>query len=170
MKYFVEIEGRTFEVEIGPDGVRLDGRPVEADLQRNSDSRLCHLVLDGCSHTVAARRRDGVGEWEIEIGGRRHRVLALDERRRAVREVAGVGAGARGPIEVKAPMPGLIVKVEVGSDQEVEKGQGLVVIEAMKMENELKAPAPGRVAEVRAEPGQAVEKGETLLVIAPAEG
>ncbi len=169
MKYFVEIEGRTFEVEIAPDGVRLDGRPVNADLRRDDGSRLWHLLLDGRSHTVVAQR-DGTGEWEIELGGRRHRAVALDERRHAVRGMIGAGAAASGPVEVKAPMPGLIVTVEVEPGAVVEKGQGLVVIEAMKMENELKAPAAGRVAEVRAESGRKVEKDETLLVIAPAEG
>ncbi|UCC47850.1 MAG: biotin/lipoyl-binding protein [Gemmatimonadota bacterium] len=169
MKYIVEIEGRTHEVEIGPDGVRLDGHLVEADLQADHGSHLLNLVLDGRSHTLRARRRDGRGAWEIEIGGRRHQVLALDERRRAIRELAGPAAVSHGPVEVSAPMPGLVIKVEVSQDDQVERGQGLVIIEAMKMENELKAALAGRVTEVRVAAGQAVDKGETLLVIDPGE-
>lgn len=167
MKYYVEIGERTYEVDIGPEGVTVDGQPVEADLQANHGSHLWHLVLDGRSHTLRARRRDGRGDWELEVDGRRHRALALDERSRAIRELAGSAAVGHGPIELTAPMPGLIVKIEVNEEEEVERGQGLVVIEAMKMENELKATSAGRVAEVRVAPGQAVDKGETLLVIEP---
>jgi len=168
MRYYVELEGRTFEVDIESDGLRLDGQPVQADLQSDHGSYLFHLVLDGRSHTLQARRRDGRGEWDIEVRGRRHLVTALDERRRAIRELAGAAAMAHGSLEVTAPMPGLVIAIEVSPNEEVAPGQGLAIIEAMKMENELKAPAAGRVAEVKVEAGQAVEKGETLLVIEPA--
>ncbi len=167
MKYWVEIEGRTFEIEIGPEGVRLDGQPIEADLESNHGSPLWHLVLDGRSHTLRARRRDGRGAWEIEIDGRRHDVLALDERRRAIRQLAGPAAEQHGPVEVKAPMPGLVLNLEVEPDQIVERGQGLVVIEAMKMENEIRSSTAGRIAAVRVSPRQTVDKGDTLLVIEP---
>ncbi len=170
MKYYVEIGDRTYEVDIGPEGLSVDGRPVEADLQPNHGSHLWHLVLDGRSHTLRARRRDGRGDWELEIDGRRHRALALDERSRAIRELAGSAGSSHGPIDLTAPMPGLIIKVEVDEEDQVERGQGLVVIEAMKMENELKAITAGRVIEVKVKSGQAVDKGETLLVIEPVGG
>lgn len=167
MKYFVELAGRTFEVEIDAEGVRLDGQPVAADMESNDRSRLFHLMLDGRSHTLIARRRDERGEWEIELDGHRHQVTALDERRRAIRKIAGAASSAHGPVAMRAPMPGLVIAVEVTPDEVVSQGQGLVVIEAMKMENELKSPAAGRVAEVKIRPGQAVDKGDTLLVIEP---
>jgi biotin carboxyl carrier protein len=170
MKYYVEIGDHTYEVGIGPDGVTLDGRQVEADLQANHDSHLWHLVLDGRSHTLRARRRDGRGDWELEIDGRRHRALALDERSRAIRQLTGTAVVSHGPVELTAPMPGLVIKIDVEEAERVERGQGLVVIEAMKMENELKAMAAGRVVEVRVAPGQAVDKGETLLIIEPDGG
>jgi pyruvate carboxylase subunit B len=149
MKYYVEIEGRTYEIEIGADW---------------------HLVLDGRSHTLRAHRADGRGEWQIEIDGRRHHVLALDERNRAIRNLTGGRAVAEGPAALKAPMPGLVIAVEVVTDELVECGQGLVVIEAMKMENELKATTSGRVTEVHVTAGQAVDKGETLLVLDAGRG
>ena len=170
MKYYVEVEGKTFEVEVDGDAVRLDGRTVAADLKSNHGSPLWHLVMDGRSHTLRAHRADGRGAWRIEVDGRRHRVLALDERNRAIRDLTGSPAAAGGPFELKAPMPGLIIAVEVGPDESVERGQGLIVIEAMKMENELKASASGKVTDVRVSPGQTVDKGETLLVIDPASG
>lgn len=167
MKYFVELGGRTYEVEIEPDGLRVNGEPVAADLDSHKGSRLWHLVADGRSHTLQARRRDGRGEWEIELGGRRHQVTALDERRRAIRKLAGAATAAHGPIAMKAPMPGLVIAVEAAVDDVVSAGQGIVVIEAMKMENELKAPAAGRVVDVKVSAGEPVEKDETLLVIEP---
>ncbi|UCC82722.1 MAG: biotin/lipoyl-binding protein [Gemmatimonadota bacterium] len=170
MKYYVEIGDRTYEVDIGPEGVSVDGRPVEADLQPNHGSHLWHLVLDGRSHTLRAQRRDSRGDWELEIDGRRHRALALDERSRAIRELAGGAAASHGPVELTAPMPGLIIKVEVNEEDRVERGQGLVVMEAMKMENELKANTAGRVMDVKVKSGQAVDKGQTLLVIEPDGG
>jgi len=167
MRYYIDIEDRTYEIDIGPDGLRLDGRAVEADLKPNHDSNLWHLMLDGRSHTVCARRRERRGEWDITMDGRRHEVLALDERRRAIRELSVSEAASHAPLEVRAPMPGLVIKVEVDRGSEVERGQGLIVIEAMKMENELKATAAGRVSDVRVAAGQAVDKGQPLLVIEP---
>jgi biotin carboxyl carrier protein len=167
MKYFVDIAGRAYEIDIGPEGLRLDGRKVEADLRPNHDSHLWHLVLEGRSYALSARRREQRGEWDIEVDGRRHQALALDERRKAIRELSGSAAVSHGPLEIKAPMPGLIIKVEVDAEDEVERGQALIVIEAMKMENELKAVSAGRVTDVRVAAGQAVDKGEPLLVIEP---
>lgn len=171
MKYFVDIDGRAYEIEIGPEGVKLGGRPVAVDLQPSDSSRLWHLVLDGRRHTLRAHREGGGrGVWEIVIDGRPHRVTALDEQWKAIREVTGTAPSDHGPIEVKAPIPGLVVAVQVGADERVVKGQGLVIIEAMKMENEMKATSSGRVADVKVTPGQAVNKGETLLVIEPMSG
>ncbi len=169
MKYYVEFGKRIYEIDIGPQGVSVDGKPVEVDLQPNRGSHLWHLVLDGKSHTLKARRGEERGAWQIEIDGRRHEVLALDERRRAIRSLAGSALASHGPIELRAPMPGLVINVEVGRDERVDRGQGLVVIEAMKMENELKATAAGRVIDVLVAAGQTVDKGETLLVIDPGE-
>ena len=169
MKYFVEIEDQTHEIEIGPNGLVLNGQPVEADLRSNHDSNVWNLVLDGRSYTLCARKRNGPGEWDIDIDGRRLEAVALDERRRAIRELAGTVITTHGPVEVKAPMPGLVIKLEVATNDEVQIGQGLVIIEAMKMENELKAMMKGRVGEVLVQAGQTVDKGEPLLVITPVE-
>ena len=167
MKYIVEIEGKSYEVEIGPDGVKVDGEMMDADLLPNHDSHLWHLVLDGRSHTLSARRREGRGEWVIEVDGKRHEALALDERMVAIRALAGTTAQSHGPVKMKAPMPGLVIKVEVEPQATVELGQGVVIVEAMKMENELKASVAGTVTDVMVKAGQAVDKGETLLVIEP---
>ncbi len=168
MKYYVEIEGREYEVEIEGDSIRLDGRPVSVDLKKVG-THLWHLLVDGRSQTLRARRTVERGCWELEVTGRPLRSLALDERHRAIRELTGAGEAASGPYKVLAPMPGLIVAVEVRKDEVVEPGQGLVVIEAMKMENELKALGAGQVTDVLVAAGQAVNKGDLLVVIEPGD-
>ena len=99
--------------------------------------------------------------WDVEV---------LDERARHLRQLAGSGRGKRGGNVLKAPMPGLVVRVEVEPGQAVVEGQGVVVLEAMKMENELRASAAATVAAVRVAPGAAVEKGDVLVEYSLAEG
>ena len=162
MRYYVTVGDRTVEVDLGPEGVRVDGEAVEASLDRVEGTRIRSLLLDGASHRIVARpveRR----VWDLHVRGRRLRAEAVDERTRTIREMTGAAAGPVGPRPVKAPMPGLVVKVEVEEGSDVVPGQGLVIVEAMKMENELKAEAEGRVSKVHVEPGQAVEQGQVLV-------
>jgi len=112
-----------------------------------------------CSSAVATTR----GRYTLWLDGFRYEVEALDERSRAIRELAGAAAGPSGPAPLVAPMPGMIVRVAVQVGDVVQAGQGLVVMEAMKMENELRAGAAGTVKAVLAQPGVAVEKGAVLL-------
>jgi pyruvate carboxylase subunit B len=92
---------------------------------------------------------------------------ALDERMRAIKDLTAASAAASGPAPLVAPMPGLVVRVAVQPGDTVNAGQGLVVIEAMKMENELRATTAGVVTGVRVEAGQAVEKGAILVELGP---
>jgi pyruvate carboxylase subunit B len=106
------------------------------------------------------------GSYVLWIDGWRFPVEALDERTRAIRDAAAVSAAAAGPAPLMAPMPGLIVRVLVEEGADVVAGQPLVVMEAMKMENELRSPSSGRVASIRAKTGAAVEKGALLIELA----
>jgi len=101
----------------------------------------------------------------LTVGGEAYQVEVADERERRLRGAVGRAEARAGRREVSAPMPGKVVAVLVRVGEEVAAGQGVVVIEAMKMENELKAAAPGRVAEVRAVAGKAVNGGEVLVVL-----
>jgi biotin carboxyl carrier protein len=87
----------------------------------------------------------------------------LEERARHIRGLAGAAAGPRGPAALRAPMPGLVVRVQVEAGQRVAAGAGVVVLEAMKMENELRAAGAGVVRTVRVRAGEAVEKGQVLV-------
>ena len=170
MRYFVTVDGREYEVDLGPEGTFVDGTAVEADVEHVEGTALRSLLLDGTSHRILARREDG-GTWQLQLGGRRYRAEAVDERTRAIREMTGGAAGPLGPRPVTAPMPGLVVKIEVTVGDKVVPGQGVAIVEAMKMENELKAESAGVVTAIRVEPGEAVEKDQVLIELsAAAEG
>jgi biotin carboxyl carrier protein len=163
VKYFVTLAGRTVEVELG-EQVRVDGRPVQAEIASIPGTGIRSLVVDGRSHTLGVRPGERRGEWRIALGGRVLEAEVMDERTRAIREMTGAGE-TEAERAVRAPMPGLVLRVEVEVGQAVKKGQGLVVVEAMKMENELKAPADGVVGGIEVSAGQTVEKGTVLLLL-----
>lgn len=162
MRYYVTIGQDTFEIELVDGTVTIDGKAVEVELVDVPGTRLRHLLVDGRSWPLVAREGAGGGEWDIHFGGQRFGATVVDERTRAIREMTGSAGEARGPKPLRAPMPGLVVRVEVEPGQAVQRGTGVIIIEAMKMENELKAEAAGVVSRVHVEAGQAVEKGALL--------
>jgi len=169
VKYFVTIGSQTHEVEVDGSDVTVDGVGVETQLAAVSGTPLYHLLLGGQSWTVAAEPLDGVGRWALGIAGERVEVAVQDERSRGIEAVSAKGQPAAGGGTVRAPMPGLVVRIEVAEGQQVDAGAGLVVVEAMKMENELRAPRSGMVQTVHVAIGQAVEKGASLVTLASPE-
>ncbi len=166
MRYYVTLGGRTIEVELRDNDVIVDGVVMAADLQQVPGTLLRRLSLNGESHRVVAVAGETRGAWELQLGGERLRVDVVDERTRAIRAMTARTSGPQGPKPVRAPMPGMIVRVEAEVGQHVRAGQGVIIIEAMKMENELKADAAGVVSRVLAAPGIAVEKGAVLVEFA----
>lgn len=162
MKYFVRLGAREVVVEVDADQVRVDGLPVTAYLTGSPGTPMLRLQLDDAAHELAVAGRTAAG-WQLIDRGTVRDVEAVDERTRHIRSLAGVAAASTGGGVIKAPMPGMVIRVLVGEGDAVVAGQGLVVLEAMKMENELKAPAAGVVRVVRATPGTAVEKGSVLV-------
>jgi len=161
IRYFARLGETTREVVVEAGHVLIDGKPIEADILTLPGSDRQLLRLDGRSLSLFARR-EGAG-WIVELEGRLFEVLVEDERTRHIRELASHVAPVETRRDLRAPMPGLIVRVEVREGQEVETGDSLVVMEAMKMENELRADAPGTVSSVEVAPGQAVERDAVLL-------
>ena len=169
MTFEVEIGGARRAVSVEPAGqgryrVVVDGTPHDVQAERIGEFGLAVIVNDG-----AVRRRDvnvapagARGELLVELDGRTVPV-AVDGRRR--RASADGGAHGEGEQTVVAPMPGRVVRVLVAPGDEVTLRQGVVVVEAMKMENELGAPKPGRVKDVAVAPGTLVEAGRVLVVI-----
>jgi len=169
MKYSVTIGAKTFEVEVEGSRVTVDGVALEADLAAVSGTPLYHLLLGGESWTVAAEPLEGGGRWVLGLVGERVDVAVEDERTRGIEAGTATSRRVSGGGTVRAPMPGLVVRIEVAEGQEVDAGTGLVVVEAMKMENELRAPRPGKVQTVHVAVGQAVEKGASLVTLASPE-
>ena len=162
MKYFVTIGPRVLEVELGPHGVRVDGQEVSADLAEMDGTQVQTLLVGGRSHRILTARNGG-GEWSLYLSGRHLRAQVMDERTKAIREMTGMREGSSGPRALRAPMPGMVLKVEVVEGDTVSPGQGLVIVEAMKMENELKSESEAHVSRVLVAPGDAVEKDQLLM-------
>lgn len=165
MKYYVSVGTKTLEVELDGERVTVDGEQVQAYLDPIPPGDSHILRIGDAVHRVQARRaaEGGRGRYEIGVAGYRFAIEALDERARAIRDLSRAADRPSGPARLVAPMPGLVVRVNVSEGDRVRAGQGLVVMEAMKMENELKAATAGVVTKIVVTPGSAVEKGALLL-------
>lgn len=164
MKYVVALDGRMFVVELDGATARVDGGDlITAQIEQVPGTPVRLVTVGGAMHRVTARRDGARGRYVLRIDGRRYHVDALNERTRAIRDMADAARPDSGPVPLVAPMPGLIVRVNAAVGDVVEAGQALVAIEAMKMENELRAPTAGTVKAVHATPGAPVEKGAVLV-------
>ena len=163
MKYFVRVGDEEIEVVHDGGDVHVDGKDLDAHLAEVEGTPVRMLTVGNEVHRIVVRRGATRGRYTLWVDGFRHEVEALDERMRAIRELAGATAGPAGPAPLLAPMPGMVVRVQVQAGDVVLPGQGLVVMEAMKMENELRATAAATVRAVVVQPGTAVEKGALLI-------
>ena len=163
MKYFVRVGETELEVSLEGDRIYVDGQTVTARISDVEGTPVRMLTVGDEVHRIVVRPTGARGRYAIWVDGFRHEVEALDERTRAIRELADATAGPAGPAPLVAPMPGMIVRVSVQVGDQVVPGQGLVVIEAMKMENKLRAASAARVKAVLAQPGAVVEKGALLV-------
>jgi biotin carboxyl carrier protein len=167
MKLLAQVGSEELELVLEPTGregryrVVVGGKEREVDARR-IDASGWSLIIDGQAFLVDVEPGKD-GELVAEVGGVTVPVKLVDPRRVAL--AAQRSREASGPLDVRAPMPGKIVKVQVKAGDAVSAGQGLIVIEAMKMENELRAPREGTVDKVRASEGQAVEAQEVLVTL-----
>ena len=166
MKWVVRLGGRDREVEVVPVSggfdVVLDGRAQKVDLVR-LDGTLASMVLqpEGASYEIAYRHETRTG-WRLAVGEREIQLDVL-----APIEAIGVASGGQGggASRIEAPIPGRVVAVKVAPGDEVTEGQPVIVLEAMKMENELAAERSGVVREVLVEAGDVVDAGSLLVSI-----
>ena len=176
MKVRVVLNGRGEDVVVEP----VPGQPTRfrvtraeqteiVDCAPAGDGRYSLLRLDGdhASADVAVVQTDTPGEMTVRVDGAVF--LATVGGRQARSRSPAIAGGSDGTLGVVAPMPGKVVQLLVGPGDEVEAGQGLVVVEAMKMENEIRAPHAGRVETVQVEVGMVVEVDRVLVVVAPVE-
>ena len=145
--------------------VVVDGRTMEIDSQqlasvRQVEAGVYSVLLDGISYEI--RIQPSPEGLTASVAGRRFAVEVRDPRDASRGSRAAIGSGRQ---NVTAPMPGKVIRILVDTGDAVETAQGLVVVEAMKMQNELKATRPGRVVEIRARNGETVGAGDVLLVL-----
>jgi biotin carboxyl carrier protein len=163
MRFLVDVNGARHSVVTDKDAATLDGATEAATLDAVNGTPSRTLRIGDRVVRVVVHAREGKGRYVLDIGGHRYHVEALGERARAIQELAARSAPPAGPAPVIAPMPGLVVRVNVAVGDAVTAGQGVLVMEAMKMENELRASAAATVKSVRVTQGTAVEKGTVLI-------
>jgi len=164
VKFQAEHDGRTVPVEVTGEAGRytlvIDGAAVTVDARQTAEG-IWSILLDGASHVAAVAEQEA--GYAVDVAGERY-TIRVEEQTRYLIRTRGATASARGQV-LKAPMPGKVTVVEVTIGQTVAPGDGLIVLEAMKMENEFKAAVAGTVKEIRVEAGQAVNPGDVLVVI-----
>jgi biotin carboxyl carrier protein len=164
MKYITTVEGKEYQVEVLDDKhVSVDGTLYDIDFESISGQPVFSVLVNGRSFESYVY--PGEEEWQVLLRGRLYQVKVEDEREKRLRAAAGGAVVQGGELHLKAPMPGLIVAVHVNEGDTVTKGQVLLVLESMKMQNELKAPRDGKVNRVRVKSGESVEQKQTLLSV-----
>ena len=164
MKLEIELDGKTRTVELTRIGERtqciLDGRPVEADVVEVSPA-VYSILIDGQS--FEARVESAAAGLRVIVGGHEYAAAIRDPRQ--WRRHRGAAVEAEGRQQAIAPMPGKVVRVLVKAGDAVEAGQGLVVIEAMKMQNEVRSPKRGTIERLLVSEGQTINAGEVLAIV-----
>lgn len=167
MKYFVELDGEKVVVEIRERGGRTyvvrDGEEVEVELASVRDSGSYSLLLGRQSVPVVASGPND--DLLLTLGAETWKASVADERDALLAEALGERGGRKGGGVLRSVMPGIVREVRAAKGDAVRKGQSLLILEAMKMQNEVRADAEGTVAEVHVAAGTAVAKGAPLLTI-----
>lgn len=168
----IRLKGKELKVVVGQDGaVSVDGKKHSVEILKSAGS-LMTVSIDGRIVTASSRRTDGDSDGSgpaarmvVSSGGKDFEIEIDDERSRIIKAFRPAGAQKGGKTRVKAPMPGMVVRLEVQQGQEVKPGQGLVVLEAMKMENEIRSQTEGIVDQIEVKAGEAVEKDALLMTV-----
>jgi biotin carboxyl carrier protein len=164
MKYITTINDTEFLVEVIDDHhVNINGKTYQVDFEAVSGQPVYSLLLDGKSHEAYVRESDD--DWQVLLRGRLYPAKVEDEREKRLRVAAGGGVVESGEFNLKAPMPGLVVAIPVSEGQEIKKGQVLLILESMKMQNELKSPRDGIINRIKVKAGESVEQKQVLLSV-----
>jgi len=170
MRYRVRIGEKTYELEVEDNHSQLklylDGKPVDFDYEIIHESGLYSLILGGKHYRIWVENQKN-GTYLLKLN-QKSISAEVENERQALRRLLTPRKGGGGTAAVvKAPMPGMVLRIDARQGQTVAMGQGLAVIEAMKMENEIRSPVEGVVKKIHIQQGQAVEKGAPLFEITP---
>lgn len=164
MKYIAIVNQQEYVIEIGQEGlIEVDGQEFKVDYEQLSEGGILSLLLNNRSLEAIVEEREEA--WEVLIHGELYTVTVQDERAYRLAKERGITTDDAGEAIVKSPMPGLIIAIPVVVGQSVKKGDKVVILESMKMENELRSPKDGTIANIYIEPGVSVEKNQILLAI-----
>jgi acetyl/propionyl-CoA carboxylase alpha subunit len=162
--YFAMVEGIEYRIEIlSETKVIINGTSHDIDYHTLKKNASCSLLVDGKSFEPNIFQENG--GWEILLKGGRFNVLVEDERERQLRLAAGQTSLQEGRFILQSPMPGLVIDIPIQEGDEVEKGDVLVILESMKMQNELTAPRAGKVTRIQTTVNDNVERKQTLLIL-----
>ena len=164
MKYITTLDGKEYSIEvIDEHHISFNGQIQEIDFESVSGQPVYSLIIDGKSYeSYVYETEDGM---QVLMRGRQYNLSVEDEREKRLRSAAGGGMAESGEFNLRAPMPGLVVAITVAEGDKVEKGQVLVILESMKMQNELKAMKSGTISRIRVKQGESVEQRQTLLSV-----
>ena len=163
MKYFARIGSNEYEVEVTDSQILLDGEPVNVDIVRSGTPELFSILFGGQSHELLVT--SDRFNYTVSIRSQQFQVQVQDERSRRLNQARKMPGLPAGELAVVAPIPGLVVKVLAAAGDAIEEGQPLVILEAMKMENEIRSMRPGVIKSVEVAPGQRVEQNAVLIVL-----
>lgn len=164
MKYVATIENREYLVEILDERhVTVDGVVYEVDFTDVSGQPVYSALVDGKSYEAYVYPDEGV--WQVLLQGSLYATTVEDEREKRLRATASGNVILTGDTPIKAPMPGLVIGVAVENGQQVARGDTLVVLESMKMQNELRTPRDGVISRLRVNAGQSVERNQVLCYV-----
>ena len=164
MKYISTVNDIEYLIEIIDERhISVNGRTLTVDFNSVSGQPVYSLLVDGTSSEAYVY--PGEEKWEVLLMGRQFQVMVEDERDKRLRAAAGGSVSEAGEYHLKAPMPGMVVSILVEEGQKIEKGQVLLILESMKMQNELKSPRAGNIGRLRVKAGESVEQRQTLLSV-----
>ncbi len=164
MKYIAEVDDLEFPIEILDDHhICFGGEIIEVDMAAVSDQPLYSLIMNGESFEGYVYPDEH--SWQVLLLGRSYLVSIEDEREKRLRTTDNIHVTPDREFTLKAPMPGLAIAVPIEEGQRVEKGQILVILESMKMQNELRAPFAGNIARLKIKSGESVQQKQLLLSI-----
>ncbi|MEP0764802.1 MAG: biotin/lipoyl-binding protein [Chloroflexota bacterium] len=165
MKYQTIVNGQTFDIEINEDGrILVNGEVRAIDFRALRQGELYSILLDHHSYEAVVDERDDL--YHVLLAGDMYEVQVTDERSRRLASAFMAFGDTGGEVPIRAPMPGLIVRVPVSEGEPVSKGQTVIILESMKMENELKSPRDGTVHHIHTRAGENVEQNKVLITIA----
>ena len=168
MKYHTLVDGQEYLIEIEQDDhIVVNGQRYELNVRSFGDSGVLSLLINNRSIEAAVDQQEE--GFEVLINGELYGAQVQDERAYRLSKARRAVGGISGEAMVKSPMPGVIVKLPVPEKSAVKKGDTVIILESMKMENELKAPRDGIVKRIHVQAGASVEKNQPLVTVGDPE-